>query len=222
MAINEILPATRFLEDVKAHEMIVLHDDGVYRHIRFKRPGTGCMHFDLVTWPGYLAYSGDMGCYVFCRLNDMFSFFRTDRNYATAGDLFINLSYWSEKLQAVDGNRRNGAAKEFNKEKFARLISEIRLDWIRERGLNKSDRRELWESVRDRVLNSVDEDDSGHVSMNAAYDFCERIGGKRFQFVDLWEYDFTEYTYRFIWCCYALAWGIKKYDDAKVGVPNVA
>ena len=53
--------------------MIVLRDDGVYRHIRFKKPGTGCMHFDLVTWPGYLCYSGDMGCYVFCRLNARFS-----------------------------------------------------------------------------------------------------------------------------------------------------
>ena len=28
--------------------------------------------FDIVTWPGYLCYSGDMGCFVFTRLPDMF------------------------------------------------------------------------------------------------------------------------------------------------------
>ena len=87
-----------FLKDVAAHEMEILRDDGVYRHIRFKKPGTWCMHFDLVTWPGYLAYSGDMGCYVFSRLNDMFEFFRTDREYLQRDgrQLCINLCYWSE------------------------------------------------------------------------------------------------------------------------------
>lgn len=222
MITTEICPESCFLENVKEHEMIVLHDDGVYRHIRFKKPGTGCMHFDLVTWPGYLAYSGDMGCYVFCRLNDMFSFFRTDRIHNRDGNLYINLSYWSEKLEAVDGNRRGGTAKEFSKEKFIRQLSETRLNWIRERGLNKEQRRELWEAVRDQVLYRVDEDDSGQVSMSAAYDFSERIGGKVFQFDDLWGYDFTQYTYRFIWCCYALAWGINKYDEIKAEATHVA
>lgn len=222
MARTEILSEATFLEDVKAHEMIVLHDDGVYRHIRFKRPATICMHFDLVTWPGYLAYSGDMGCYVFCRLNDMFSFFRTDRIHNPDGRLRINLSYWSEKLAAVDGSRRGGTAKEFSKEKFAQNISEIRLAWIRDRGLNKEQRRELWDAVRDEVLGSVDEDDSGHLAMNAAYGFDQRIGGKTFQFHELWDYDFTDYTYRFVWCCYALAWGIQKYDEAKAEAPHAA
>ncbi len=70
-----------FLEAVAKHEMHVLHEDGLYRHIRFKKPGTSCMHFDLITYPGYLVYSGDMGCYVFSRLPDMFELFRADRHY---------------------------------------------------------------------------------------------------------------------------------------------
>lgn len=75
----------RFLNDVANHEMIIIRDDGVNRHVRFKRPNSSCMYFDLITWPGHLCYTGDMGSYVFRRLEDMFEFFRTDRN-DTASD----------------------------------------------------------------------------------------------------------------------------------------
>ena len=68
-----------FLKDVAEHQMTVLRDDGVNRHVQFRRPGTICMGFELITWPGYLCYTGDMGTYVFRRLEDMFEFFRTDR-----------------------------------------------------------------------------------------------------------------------------------------------
>ena len=31
-------------------------------------------------------------------------------------------------------------------------------------------------------------------------------------FTDLFDHRFTSYTYHFIWCCYAIAWGIAQYD----------
>lgn len=65
----------RVVADLETHEMHVLHDDGLYRHIRFKRPGTLMYHFDLITWPGVLAVNGDMGSYMFSRVTDMFTFF---------------------------------------------------------------------------------------------------------------------------------------------------
>lgn len=220
---NEVLPEAQFLRDIEQHEMHVLRDDGVYRHIRFKRPDSGCMHFDLVTWPGYLAYSGDMGCYVFSRLHDMFEFFRTDRKYRRVDGLAINPGYWSEKLQAVDGNRHAAGATEFSAEKFVQVINEYRIGWIREYGLNKAQRRELWEAVRDKVLDRVEDDlNGGHVPINAAYEFYERIGGQDFQFQDLFEHNFTQYTHRFIWCCYALAWSIQLYDSANEPVVEAA
>lgn len=40
-----------FDRDIAQHQMEVIRDDGVNRHLRFKRPGTMCMHFDLLTWP---------------------------------------------------------------------------------------------------------------------------------------------------------------------------
>ena len=84
-----------FLRDISMHQMSVLRDDGVNRHIRFKTPGTNSMYFDIITWPGFLCYTGDMGTYVFRRLEDMFQFFRTDREHMTLRDgatLAINLS----------------------------------------------------------------------------------------------------------------------------------
>lgn len=207
-----------FLKDVATHEMHVLMDSGVYRHIRFKRPGTGCMHFDLITYPGYLVYSGDMGCYVFSRLDDMFEFFRTDREHRHTRNgetLAINLGYWSEKLRAVDGGRHVPGAMEFSEDKFRRVINEYRVGWMRENRdrLTKDERRELWESVDWSVLSKID--DGGQVAMTAAYEFSEKIGGRSFSFDDLFEHNFEQFRYHFIWCCYALAWGVKQYDEAK-------
>jgi hypothetical protein len=209
-----------FLKDVAEHQMITLHDDGVYRHIRFKKPGTSCMHFDLVTWPGYLAYSGDMGCYVFCRLTDMFEFFRTDREYKKRDGkkLAINLSYWSEKLQAVDGNRHSAGATEFSEEKFNRAVVEYLVEWIRSNThrTTKDERRELWDSVMADVIDA-DGDEGGYRKQAAAHDFNHSVNEevRNFYFMDFLERDFTEYTHHFIWCCYALAWGIEQYDKQK-------
>jgi len=204
-----------FLRDVAQHEMQVLMDNGVYRHIRFKQPGTVCMHFDFITYPGHLVYSGDMGCYVFSRLYDMFEFFRTDRKYAerSGRQLAINLSYWSEKLEAVDGNRRSGAAKEYSPEKFERAVKEQLVTWWRESNLTREQRRELRQEVEYEVL---DKSHDGDVrAYDAAHGFHHTIGSHKFMFRDWWDHDFTDYTHRFKWCCYALAWGIKQYDDAK-------
>ena len=35
-----------------------------------------------------------------------------------------------------------------------------------------------------------------------------------FQFHDSWEWDNTSYTFRFLWCLYAITWGIRQYDAA--------
>lgn len=215
----------RFLGDVAHHELIVIRDDGVNRHLRFKQPGTGNMHFDLITWPGILCYTGDMGTYVFQRTTDMFEFFRQDRKYnlSRGRQLSINLGYWTEKLIAIDGNRHGGKAKEFDDEKFKRVINEYRVGWMRgakERGtLDKDGRRELWEAVEGEVIGALE--DGGDQAQHAAYNFnfYRKADSRRpygWSFTDLFEHDFTEYTHSMVWCCYALAWGIEKYDASKL------
>lgn len=215
------LTEAQFLKEIAKHEMIVIRDEGTNRHIRFKHPDTSHAYFDLITWPGHLCYTGDMGTYVFQRLTDMFAFFRTSREGGGDPDqLHINVGYWAEKLIAVDGNRGGGKVLKFDEDKFKRVINEYRIQWMRsakETGaLDKAGRRELWEAVEDDVLRQVE--DGGDRAQCAAYDFCHNPHPKMpygWQFTDLFERDFTEYTHSIVWCCYALAWGIKTYDASK-------
>lgn len=184
-----------FLKDVARHEMTVLRDDGVYRHIRFKKPDSGDMHFDLVTWPWYLAYSGDMGCYVFSRIEDMFEFFRG----TAGGALRINLGYWHEKAEAQS---RHDGVKEWSAEAFQENVRH----WL--------DSADASPAVRQAAELEVLNHDCEHEAMHAVFDF--EHDGWRFQ--DFFEADCTEYTYRYIWCCYALSWGIRQYDAARATV----
>ncbi|MBY0557588.1 MAG: hypothetical protein K2P77_10325 [Burkholderiaceae bacterium] len=214
----------RFLNDVAAHEMSVIRDEGVHRHIRFKEPGTSNMYFDLITWPGHLCYTGDMGTYVFQRTEDMFEFFRTDRRYQRKDGrrLKINLGYWTEKLIAVNGGRDGGKAKEFCEERFRRVINGYRVDWVRSAKehdlLDAEGRRELWEAVESDVFGAL-EDGGVDRAIWAAYEFQHTDRSSRgtrdsWHFEDFFEHDFTVYTFHMVWCCYALAWAIEKYDAA--------
>jgi hypothetical protein len=191
-----------FLRDVAMHQMSVLRDDGVNRHIRFKTPGSSSMYFDLITWPGFLCYTGDMGTYVFHRLEDMFQFFRTDRDHMSLRDgatLAINLSYWAEKLEAVD---RCDGVQEYSPAKFRAAIE----DW-----LNQNDTtQELRDAVEDEVLAYADSSEDDAKGSAIGFEF-----ENDYPFEGFWEVNCKEYVFRFVWCCYALAWGIQKYDDAK-------
>lgn len=222
---SEICPEYRFLKDVEQHEMIVVRDDGVHRHIRFKQPDTFCMHFDLITWPGYLCYTGDMGTYVFRRLEDMFEFFRTDREHMhlrVGQTLAVNLPYWGEKLEAVD---RVDGYKVFSDEIFKEAVLGYLVPWIREHRelTTKGERRELWDAVMIGVL-GTDDDAGGYRKQCDVHDFThyvnEHVG--EFYFRDFWERSVTDYSFRYVWCCYAIAWGIQQYDAAKVGVLHAA
>lgn len=194
--------------DLSRHEMRVVRDDGIHRHIRFRRPDSSPYWFDLITWPGTLCINGDCGTYVFSRLDDMFEFFRTDRR---DGKLRINPGYWGEKLQAV---ARHGGHTEFDEDRFDRVIKEHLVRWMRDHRimLTKDQRRELWDAVEDEVLRT----DSDR-KQAAAYEFHHSINGnvRSFRFEDFWEHDVERYTFHFIWCCYAIAWGIELYDSIK-------
>ena len=44
--------------------------------------------------------------------------------------------------------------------------------------------------------------------MQAAVNF-EHAG---YRLSDFWEVNLYQYTYHFVWCCYAIVWGIHQYD----------
>lgn len=198
-----------FLRDVATHELKIIRDDGLYRHLRFKRPGTSCMYFDLITWPGHLCYTGDMGTYVFQRIEDMLEFFRRETK---DDELPINPGYWSEKVIAVDGGRHPGCVFEYDHEKYLSVVNEYLADWLE--GLSEEHQEELKEAVQDEVLRFADDHDE-HGNFSRAYEFYAEVGGQEYQFTDIFERSMRRLTDRYLWCCRALVWGIGLYDAAK-------
>lgn len=180
-----------FLKDVVDHKMFVLRDDGIYRHVAFKKPGTSDMRFDLITWPGCLCYTGDMGTYVFQRTTDMFTFFRSEPGEKAR--IPINPDYWSQKLDAVD---RSDGVKKFSIERFREAVREH---------LNNKNAREIEEEL-------LTEDYGNEYEAQKA---VQDLEGYEDVFADFYEIDVTEYVHRFLWCCHALVWAIQQYDKAK-------
>lgn len=215
-------PIERFIKDTNQHTMTVIRDDGVNRHLHFRkpRPAGSEYWFDLITWPGTLCIDGDMGAYVFKRSEDMFQFFRADREYMERKgcQLAINPSYWGEKLRAVSTYGKG--FKEFDAEVFNSVIMERLVSWIRENReeTTADERRDLWDTVVNEIIHA-DGDSGGYRKQIAAYDFFHRVNDSvgRFQFEDLWASNFERFTFHFIWCCYAIAWGVKTYDEFKGG-----
>lgn len=188
--------ATRFAKDITEHEMIVLHDDGLYRHIRFKRPGTMMYHFDLVTWPGYLSISGDMGAFTFRRLEDMFEFFNEPR---------VNVGYWAEKVVADSGLRRH------SEEKFTAIVTKQFTDAKKNNSGGHEDDHwdHIWMRLEEEVLAEAH---SEGTAIQAVYDWNGGAGDiLGFEIYLDYDWDTTDYTYQFLWCLHAIQWGVAKY-----------
>lgn len=208
----------RFQKDIASHELDVIQDSGVYRHLRFRRPGTASYGFDIVTWPGHLAISGDMGCSVFSRLNDMFEFFRssTEEISRAPGGLPINVGYWAEKCVANDG-----VMKEFREEYFRSLVKERFDSYVEDRADDDQDRPEwaeqLWDEL-ESMLSAVNDFPTVDEAIRKMDDFESDLDQcSDFRFVDAWEDSnaLQEYRFHFIWRLFAIAYAIQAYDHAR-------
>lgn len=196
--------AIRFARETANHRMTVLHDEGLYRHVRFKHPDTGFYWFDLITWPGRLSFAGDMDGYTFARTKDMFEFFRTSSRYG------INPGYWSEK---VDGGRDR--TKRYSEDKFRELVAEHIADHEEEfPGLTAAVQSEILDN--DYAVD-LDYEDAARDALDT---FRFKSDDGEFRFTDTWEWDLRDYDWTFLWACRAIVWGIEQYDAAKVAVPS--
>lgn len=189
----------RFNNDVAEHEMTVLHDDGLYRHLQFRKPGTSMYWFDLHTAPGILTVRGDMGTYVFARTEDMFDFF--------SHDVYVNAGYWGEKLQSISTR----GYRELDEDKFTRFVLED--FWERRTEYEPEVAREIWETLRSDVLGDYVDRSTEAAAWGLLHEF--RAGtADAFRYDDPWGNDFTEYTYPYLWCCHAILAGIRDYREA--------
>jgi hypothetical protein len=198
--------------------MAVELNNGIYRRVVFKRRENAWLHrFELVTWPGALCIRGDVGTYVFSRLNDMFEFFRSPMK---EGDerLYIDANYWAEKLIASDCNGRRGdGVMRYDSDLFCDYVKRRYVEHVRARMHGKPDeRRALRSALEDDVLSMADEGEDA--ARRAADDFeCEG-----FRLTDFWEVELRDYTTQFIWALYAIAWGIREFDKVQASTDAVA
>ena len=189
-----------FLDNVKNHEIKVHQNNGVYRHLTFANPNDCDKYFNITTFPNHLVITGDMGTLVFSRLYDMFNFFRSD-------DLRINPDYWSEKIQSTTHEAQIASYSKFDLEQAKKNAQEYLNTYLEDNDdLSEEDRTLLLEDFELEILRSEDE-----------YEIVEAISNfnfKDFEFDEFRMDDCSVYTYSYIWLCYAIVWGIKKFDEA--------
>jgi len=184
----------QFDKDIKTHVMTIIRDDGLYRHIQFRRPGSSTYHYEILTWPGFLCICGDMGTSVFRRTEDMFTLFRSER---------INPGYWGEKLQSIGTFT---GYKKFSAEVFKEQIKSHFEDWEIE---PENIKAEVWADIEDKVLNA--HDGEPYLAYEAVQEYKSEYGYRFVDFFDGGACD--EFTYHYIWILYAIVEGIRQYDE---------
>lgn len=193
-----------FLKDVENHQLTVNLDSGVYRDITIANPNTMCMHYNITTRPGYLMFTGDMGCFVFKRTNDMLGFFRPQSGY------YINTSYWGEKVEA-------GEVSQFDMDTANASLQNYLTNFLDDLDLSDPEDREKSK----QALSAVNEFISSN-EYSGEFEFWENInswdkdeaGG--LELTDFFEASTTAKTFHYVWCCYAIVHAIKLYDEYKL------
>jgi len=194
----------RFLKDVVDHELTIVRNDGFDRHLRFRNPKSFTNWFDLITWSNCICINGDYGTFVFARVEDMFTFFRCGINYKKnhpETKIPINPQYWSEKVIAE--TKHHGVEK-FSGSQFHYAVKDYYDTYFED----SEDKTNCWEEIKSQVLCHSESD---HEAYQAVHEFHHH----GFQFEDFFEYSLNEYTFHFIWCLYAIVWGIHRYDTKK-------
>lgn len=191
----------RFVRETAEHKMTVLHDDGLYRHLRFMREywqvpwknvqRSGMYWFEIVTAPGVLIFNGDGESFTFRRVEDMFEFFR-----GPVGR--INPDYWAEKI--TDGRDR---AMRYDPALFAAHVKTQFVEAARNGGVPAGTGLAIREAVLDPdVVNDE------HMAIAAAFNFDHR----GFGFPEPWEWRVRAYDWWFLWALHGIVWGIAQYD----------
>ena len=183
-----------FLNDVKDHVMTInVNLPNGYRHIVFSKPDTVVQRFEIVTTPSRLFYTGDMGSFTFgSEYSDMLYLF------GNASD--INTGYWVEKCLASDS--ATSGIYEFDADIY---IDQMVL-YMEENNYSN----ECIEYFKDNsaCMNNVEEFSDLLTKLNSDNHFDDQIDYILYP-------EHTGYSFRFLWCLYALNWGCRKFIESK-------
>ncbi len=177
---------SQFSRATTEHALTTLHADGLYRHYRMARPGTGIWHWDVITWPGHLCIDGDIGDgLVFSREPDMIEFFAAGLRYGKYPDGApqISVEYWAEKL-----SRGAKSVKAYSSDRFLARVRESLVD-------SGATDAEVAEFVR-----------SAEYVAEYEHDAREWLDGERRALGHgTSEWDLTDWDHHFLLSCYAIA-----------------
>lgn len=193
--------AARFARDTANHRMTALHEQGLYRHLRFANPAPdGHTPFELVTWPYNLVVkAGWVFHFDIDATEDMFNLFRKT---ALTGQ--INPGYWSEKVRAG-----RDEIEDFDPSLFEQQVKEYVVRAIREGDAPRG--------IGARVTNDIFA--WGDVDHEAgARRELEDFRYEGWTFGDTSEWDFRDYTPGFLHSCHAIRQGIDLWDAARKAV----
>jgi len=232
--------AARFARETRGHELVVLRDDGLYRHLVFREPTHGFYWFELITTPNQLVFSGDGNSYVFRRTADMFQFFRS--GIWRDGSHHINPGYWSEKLTSGREAATSFSEKLFEAEVAETLASVeddypgITAAWAEhvESEFNTEYEEEARRALAEfrfgeayraecRECDWEFENESYTVTASKARDHRREAGDKHsapvrdltFEFSDMDEVSLQDFEWWFLWACRAIVWGVARYDKVR-------
>lgn len=196
---NEAIVKERIVNDLKDHAITILHQHGLYRHYRCQKPGTWVLGFDVVTWPGSLCYTGDMGEYLYQRTDDMIAFMRGSA---------MSYSYVAEKCVAHDGR-----LKEWSEERFREVLAERLAESAEDGGEFTVVRHggSVKESVAEKIV-EIEQEYGNYQSRHDAEKAMYESGlwdGADMPSCEVW-------TVHFLWCLHALDWFCKNVGHAQL------
>lgn len=187
----------QFATETTEHQMTVLHDDGVYRHLRFAKPGTGIWSWNLITWPGHLAVAGDVGNgWSFSREHDMFEWF---------GDGEINPSYWWQKMP----HQLRTAGKHYSED----LLKQLAHEHIEEWSIGKKQRARA-AAAFDEAWFCVPTDERAQRDLISEFIFTDKRGTQHDFGPDTVEWGAEDFDHHFLLALFAIVHGIRMYRDA--------
>ena len=195
--------AARFTRDTAGHELTVLHEDGLYRHLRFETPGKrGAFAFELITWPYNLVVkTGWTFHFDINATPDMLDLFR---NTARTGE--INPGYWSEKVRA-GRDEINGFAPDLFEQQVKQHVVEAIRHGDAPRGIGAEVTQHIFE------LGDITHEAGARAELEA-------FSYQGWTFGETWEWNFRDYTPGFLWSCHAIRHGIDLWDAAKPATPQ--
>lgn len=170
------------------HMLTVLHDDGLYRHLRMAKPGTRMWSWEIVTWPGHLAVHGDISDgYIFAREPDMFPWFGYKPNWYTDGSPEISPDYWAWKLYG------HAPVTDFDTGVFARSIAE----YLQESTITENERANIIKTCYEDVYDFE----------SAAQFLYDWFDGSH-----VGEFNCTTYKPRWLLTCYAITTTVNEWN----------